>query len=179
MKKFVSAIGTLIALCTLTACNDADIRERRFVEVACFGFLEKDNDKYKCASDSGTEEVDPFKIEKSRTVTINRRTSSVAFDKQIVGDCRVVDFDSWECVERVPVRGALGHYDSIQYRRSLGDGYLEEWCAVQPDAPAARTQQNCKGDQRYYGISVSDVSRFRDYLRNQFCSTPHKFCSWL
>ena len=92
MSKLAHIIAALTCL-SLVSCNDADIRERKFTEVTCFGLLEKENGKYKCLSDGSVEPIDISKSEKTRVVTINRRTGSVAFDKQIVGDCKVADFD--------------------------------------------------------------------------------------
>jgi hypothetical protein len=179
MQHFTSTIAILLALGPLSGCGDGDIRERTYAEVACFGTLGRHNNKYECVGDGSVEQLDRSKTTDLRKVTVNRRTGAVAFDGRMVGECRVADFDAWECVERVPIRGALGRYDSIQYRSGLsGGGYLEQWCSVSPDAPAARNPKNCKGAQRYYGIPVSE-SRLRAFLWDQFCSTePSKFCSW-
>jgi hypothetical protein len=131
------------ALGLLSGCGDNDVREHTFAEVACSGFLGTDNGEYKCTSDNGSvKEVDVGKLP-TRTVKVNRRTGTVAFDGEVVGECRVADFDSWECVEK-----------TIQYRSSLRNGgYLEEWCSVSPDAPPVPTPDNCKGG--------SDTTEFR------------------
>jgi hypothetical protein len=132
------------------------VRKRTYAEVPCAGRLSKiNNNKYECSTDAGTYEIDLTKKTYFRTVTVNRRTGVVAFDNEMVGECRVADFDTWECTERVPSRGGPKEYDSIQHRSGLsGGGYLEEWCSVKPDAPAVRSLENCY-NQRYYGIPVS------------------------
>jgi hypothetical protein len=159
MRYLSSIIAIVIAIGLLSGC-DGDIRERTYAEFACFGTLEKSGDNYRCEYAGTVENIDPSKLTNPHKVrvTVNRRTGSVAFDGSLVGDCRVADFDAWECIERVPIRGSLGRYDSVHYRSARTDGYLEEWCSVPPDAPAARTPENCKG-QRYYGVPLSGISR--------------------
>jgi hypothetical protein len=183
MKQLISTITILIAFGTLGGCgddSDRDIRVRKYIEVGCWGFLENVKDgKYKCVrlDNDEDEQVDLNKpSNEHRTVTVNRRTGTVAFDGRLVGECRVADFDAWECVERVPIRGALGRYDSIHYRTGRKNGgYIEEWCSATPDAPAVRSVENCKGPQRYYGIPVSGFS-----LKALLCSTSsYTFCKFL
>jgi hypothetical protein len=46
-------------------------------------------------------------------------------------------------------------WDVIRFRSSRSDGgYLEEWCSVQPGAPAVSSFKNCQ-NQWYWGIPVS------------------------
>jgi hypothetical protein len=178
VKRFTSAIIVALALGPLSGCDNGDVRERTYYEVGCPGTLVKHDDKYECASERGVTPLYPEKSNVIRKVMVNRRTGTVAFDGSIVGECRVADFDAWECAERVPTTGSLG--DIIQYRNGLRDGgYLEQWCNVSHGAPAVRSAESCKGDQRYYGIPVSDIYQIRIYLREQLCSTPHDFCKWL
>jgi hypothetical protein len=183
MKRLISTIAVLLALGPLSGCGNGDIRERTYAEITCFGFLGKDNDKYECASEGGVKQIDRSKLTSAtlHTVTVNRRTGTVAFDGKVVGECRVADFDAWECVERVPTRGGfLGNTDIILYRSGRRDGgYIEDRCNVRPDAPAARTPENCKGNQRYYGVPISGITRLRAFLWDQFCSQPKNFCRWL
>jgi hypothetical protein len=167
-------------LVALGGCDSGDVRERTYHEVGCSGTLVEHDDKYECGSERDVTPIDPNKSNYIRTVIVNRRTGTVAFDGRIVGECHVADFNAWECVERVPARPGRS-YDIIQYRSGIsGGGYREEWCDVPPNAPAMRTAESYKGDQWYYGIPVSDFYRLRLLLRNQFCSTePSKFCFWL
>jgi hypothetical protein len=167
-----SSIVIVLALGSLGGC-DGDIRERTYDEVSCSGILKNDNDKYECVRVGTVQQIDRSKLTR-HTVTVNRRNGNVAFDGSLVGECRVADFDVWECVERSPARD----YDSIVYRSGRGGGgYAEQWCRVSPDAPAAHV--NC--DQQYYGIpTMSDITRLRTFLRDQFCSRKSgEFCSWL
>jgi hypothetical protein len=110
MKHFISTIAIVLALGPLSGCDDGDIRKRTYAEVPCFGILGTNNNKYECVSDGSVEQIDRSKLTHLRTVTVNRRTGTVAFDGSIVGQCQVADFDAWECVERVPIRG-VGQYD--------------------------------------------------------------------
>jgi hypothetical protein len=153
--------------------SDGDIRKRTYAEVACFGELSKNNDRYECKDGlrMPSFEIDFAKCDVSNlredekdyhlscpfgrgtayfhTVTVNRRTGTVAFDNRIWGECRVADFDAWECTKRDPGRD----FDIIRFRSSRKDvGYLEEYCSAAHDAPVVRSSKNC---ERYWGIPLS------------------------
>lgn len=179
MKYLISTIAILLG--PLSGCMEVDVRDRTYAEVVCFGVLTRDHHKFLCTNDDGrAQQIDRSKSF-PHTVTVNRRTGTVAFDGQIVGECRVADFDAWECIERVPARGGfLNNLDIIKYRSGIrGIGYLEEWCNVESGAPAVRNRENCLG-QRYYGMPAEDyISRVWVFMWDQFCSSkPPQFCSW-
>jgi hypothetical protein len=184
VKQLVFAIAVLG---TLTACDDGDVREHTYLELTCSGILENDHGKYKCFRGTNSEEVEQVDIgtlTSHRTVTVNRRTGSVAFDGRLVGKCSVADFDAWECVERSEPHQPTGlvDYDSLWFRSGRnGGGYLEEWCAVKPGAPAVHNSESCKSQQRYYGVPITDVpTRLRFFLQDQFCWTNSPaFCKYL
>ena len=181
--KQLALMLAVFAFGSLSSCNEGDIRERTYAEVSCFGFLEEDGDQYKCARDYGDKQIGRDELTKAttHTVKVNRRSGTVAFDGGVAGECRVVDFDSWECVERLP-RGRLLLFDVMRYRysRSAG-GYVEDWCNANPNGQTAHTFENCQ--QRYFGLPVSETTRLRAYFWDQYCSQtatkPVGLCAWL
>src|SRR6185437_12523899 len=115
MKNLLLMLSILLASATLGGCDDHDVRTRTYLEVACPGLLVEEKGKYSCVRTSAdTLPIDISALTYRRTVTVNRRTGSVAFDGQIVGECHVADFDAWECVERtaatlIPTNGIVWH----------------------------------------------------------------------
>jgi hypothetical protein len=177
MKNLLLMLSILLASATLGGCDDHDVRTRTYLEVACPGLLVEEKGKYSCVRTStDTVPIDISTLTYRRTVTVNRRTGSVAFNGQLIGECHVADFDAWECVDRTE-RSPKATYDIVWYRwgRSEG-GYIEDWCDVKPGAPAAHATENCDG-QRYYGISIGEFANLRLSLRDEFCSTnAYAFC---
>jgi hypothetical protein len=172
MKQLIPA---LLALGMLGGCDDnRDVRERTYTtEVGCSGWFERDND--------GTYKCDEEKVDLKKTTNylahkfvVNRRTGQVALDGHPLSECRVVDFDAWDCIDRI----RMGSYDIIHRYRGRNDGgYVQLICsASKPNAP----EDYCQ-DLKYFGMPGNNDFGPMSFLRNQFCpiKSSYSFCNFL
>jgi len=174
LKPLISTITVLLALGMLGGCDDnRDIRERTYAtEVGCSGlFFQKENDgTYKC--DDQNVDLKKNTNYVAHTFVVNRRTGQVALDGNPLSECRVVDFDTWDCITRLN----MGNYDIIhRYRGRSDGGYVQLICsASKSNAP----EDYCQ-DLKYFGIPSSSGFGIRSFLRNHFCTTTDKLCKFL
>jgi hypothetical protein len=174
LERACETITVLASL--LVGCDiDRDIRERTYeTEIACDGFLERDTSgAYRC--DDRLVDLKKHSNYVPHTVKVNRRTGNVAFDGIPLDDCRVVDFDEWECVLKKFVIGKsriVNPYRGHQY-----GGYVQSICAVDINT----SELECE-NKRYYGLYLNDNSIFgnlvglfcRDDSSNQICKSLKK-----
>jgi hypothetical protein len=168
----VAVLASLLVGCDVD--RDRDIRERTYeTEIACDGFLQKDNrGAYKC--DDKLVDLKKNSNYTNHTVKVNRRAGSVAFDGRPLDDCRVVDFDEWECVLKL---GVVGKSRIVNpYRGHQYGGYVQSICSVDINT----SEEECE-KRRYFGLYLSDDSTFGRFM-GLFCrddTLDHAICKFL
>jgi hypothetical protein len=175
MNRRLSLLA-IVLVNVLVGCDierDRDIRERIYqTEIACDGFLQKDNTgAYRC--DDKLVDLKKNSNYVNHTVKANRRTGSVAFDGRPLDDCRVVDFDEWECVLKL---GVVGKSRIINpYRGQQYGGYVQSICSVDLNT----SEQECEA-RRYYGLYLRDDPTIRSFV-GLLCrdDTPGPICKFL
>jgi hypothetical protein len=175
-KRLISTNTVILALVMLGGCDvDRDIRERTYeTEIACDGFLQKDTSgAYRC--DEKLVDLRKLSSRIPHTIKVNRRTGNVALDGRPLEDCRVVDFDEWECVLKL---GVIGKSRIVNpYRGHQYGGYVQSICAVDINT----SERECE-NKRYYGLYPNDNSIFgslvdlfcRDDSSNEICKSLKK-----
>jgi hypothetical protein len=170
---FLATFSSLLIGCDVDRDRDRDIRERIYeTEIACDGFLQKDNrGAYRC--DDKLVDLKKRSNYSPHTIKVNRRTGSVAFDGRPLDDCRVVDFDEWECVLNL---GVVGKSRIVNpHRGHRYGGYVQLICSVDINT----SEQECERG-RYYGLYLSEYSTLRSFI-GLFCrdDTSDPICKFL